>query len=102
MKWYSKYLQVYEKPFNEIPQNIVDEIRESIAKLQSNDPIVTVSVIGYNEEKHLLACLWSLSEMKFGKMFKRKYIQTLYLTLFFLFLTSPYLYYYMATNRFYH
>lgn len=26
--------------------------------------LVTVSLIGYNEEKHLLACLWSLSEMQ--------------------------------------
>ena len=32
--------------------------------MQSDKPLVTVSVIGYNEEKHLLACLWSLSEMQ--------------------------------------
>ena len=64
MKWYSKYLQVYEKPFSEAPQEIIDEVRTKLAKLQSDRPIVTVSLIGYNEEKHLLACLWSLSEMK--------------------------------------
>ena len=50
MKWYTKYLQVYE-------------VRNKLAKLQSNQPVVTVSLIGYNEEKRLLACLWSLSEM---------------------------------------
>lgn len=64
MKWYSKYLQVYEKTFAEVPQSIVEEVRRNIAELQSDKPLVTVSIIGYNEEKHLLACLWSLSEMK--------------------------------------
>ena len=63
-KWYSKYLQVYEKPFSEASPFIVEEVRQNIAKLQSNNPIVTVSLIGYNEEKHLHACLWSLSEMQ--------------------------------------
>lgn len=64
MKWYTKYLQVYEKPFAEAPQNVIDEVRENLRKLQSDSPVVTVSVIGYNEEKRLLASLWSLSEMK--------------------------------------
>lgn len=64
MKWYSKYLQVYEKPFAEAPQSVIEEVRRNIAQLQSDSPLVTVSLIGYNEEKHLLASLWSLSEMK--------------------------------------
>lgn len=63
-QWYSKYLQVYEKPFSDAPSSIVEEVRQNIAGLQSEHPVVTVSLIGYNEEKHLLACLWSLSEMK--------------------------------------
>lgn len=63
-KWYSKYLQVYEKPFSEAPSSAVEEVRQNLANLQSDQPFVTVSIIGYNEEKHLLACLWSLSEMK--------------------------------------
>ncbi|NLI35056.1 MAG: glycosyltransferase family 2 protein [Bacteroidales bacterium] len=63
MKWYSKYLQVYNKSFAEFPQTVFDVIRANIAKKQSSDPLVTVSVIGYNEETHLLACLWSLSDM---------------------------------------
>ena len=60
MIWYSKYLQVYEKPFAEAPASAIEEVRQNIAKLQSDEPLVTVSIIGYNEEKHLLACLWSL------------------------------------------
>ena len=45
-------------------QAVIEEVRRNLAGLQSNEPLVTVSLIGYNEEKHLLACLWSLSEMK--------------------------------------
>lgn len=64
MAWYNKYLQVYEKPFAEAPQSVIEEVRHNIAKLQSEQPLVTVSLIGYNEEKHLLACLWSLGDMQ--------------------------------------
>ncbi len=63
MSWYSHYLQVYEKPFCEAPEAIIEEVRTKLKKIQSEDPLVTVSVIGFNEEKRLLACLWSLSEM---------------------------------------
>lgn len=62
--WYTKYLQVYEKPFSEAPPSVIEEVRRNMAKLQSDQPLVTVSLIGYNEEKHLLASLWSLSEMQ--------------------------------------
>lgn len=64
MKWYTKYLETYEKPLEDIRPEILDEVRSKLASLQSKEPLVTVSVIGYNEEKHLLACLWSLSEMQ--------------------------------------
>lgn len=62
--WYSNYLQVYEKPFAEAPAAVVEEVRGKLAALQSEQPLVTVSLIGYNEEKHLLASLWSLSDMQ--------------------------------------
>lgn len=64
MMWYTKYLSVYEKPYDTVAPALVDEIKSKISQLQSNNPLATVSVIGYNEEKHLVACLWSLSEMK--------------------------------------
>ena len=35
MKWYTKYLQVYEKPFSEAPQEIVEEVRNKLKLLQS-------------------------------------------------------------------
>jgi glycosyltransferase, group 2 family len=64
MTWYKKYLSVYEKPFSEAPQAVIEQVRENIRHLQSDRPFVTVGIIAYNEEKHLLACLWSLSEMR--------------------------------------
>lgn len=63
-KWYAKYLGVYEKPFAEVPAEVVEQVRRNFARLQSPEPLVTVSVIGYNEERRLPACLWSLSDMQ--------------------------------------
>lgn len=62
MTWYKKYLAIYEKPFNEAPQAVIEVIKENIRHLQSDHPLVSVVVIAYNEEKHLLANLWSLSD----------------------------------------
>ena len=64
MKWYAKYLPVYEKPFDEVPASIVAEVRKKLAAQQSDKPLVTVSIIAYNEEKRLTACLWSLAEQQ--------------------------------------
>ena len=63
MAWYDKYLSIYGKPFSEVPQNIIDGIRERLAALQSDEPLVSIVVIAYNEECRLASCLWSLSEM---------------------------------------
>ena len=61
--WYDKYMAIYGKRFNEIPQELVVSIREQLRKIQSPSPLVSVVVIAYNEECRLLACLWSLSEL---------------------------------------
>ena len=63
MAWYDKYLTIYGKPFDEVPQNIIDETRERLTKLQSPEPLASIVVIAYNEETHLQACLWALSEI---------------------------------------
>lgn len=65
MSWYTPYLEVYGKPFDaEAMHSTVETVREGLKRLQSEEPLVTVSVIAYNEEQHLLACLWSLSRMQ--------------------------------------
>ena len=62
--WYDKYLSIYGKSPEEISEVILDEIKEKLAKRQSKDPLVSVVVIAYNEERRLPACLWSLSELQ--------------------------------------
>ena len=62
--WYDKYLTIYGKPFSEVPESIIEETRTRLAALQSEEPIASIVVIGYNEENHLQACLWAISEIK--------------------------------------
>ena len=62
-KWYNKYLSIYGKPFDEVPDNILDEIQSKLGTLQSEDPLISIVVIAYNEERRLAACLCSLSEL---------------------------------------
>ena len=64
MKWYDKFLSIYEKPFSEVPQEVIDETRERLASLQSDMPVVSIVIVAYNEERRLPACLWSLSEQQ--------------------------------------
>ncbi len=64
MAWYDKYMSIYGKPFDEVSQNIVTGIKSQIASMQAIDPLVSIVVCAYNEEKRLAACLWSLSEIK--------------------------------------
>ena len=62
--WYDKYLTIYGKSLDEIPEHIWDEIKGKLAEKQSKEPLASVGVIAYNEEKRLAACLWSLSELQ--------------------------------------
>jgi len=62
--WYDKYLSIYGKSFEEIPDSVLDEIKGKLAAKQSEVPLISIVVIAYNEEKRLAACLWSLSELQ--------------------------------------
>jgi Glycosyltransferases involved in cell wall biogenesis len=64
MDWYEKYLSIYEKPFSDVPQDVIDKTHDQLMALQSNEPLISIIIVAYNEEKHLQACLWSLSEIK--------------------------------------
>ncbi len=64
MAWYDKYLSIYGKTADEISDNIYEEIKRNLSTRQSNQPLISVVVIAYNEEKRLAACLWSLSELQ--------------------------------------
>ena len=63
-KWYDKYLSIYGKSYGEVPDSILDEIKSKLAHQQSDEPLISIVVIAYNEEKRLAACLWSLSELQ--------------------------------------
>lgn len=63
-KWYEKYLSISGKSYNDIPDTVLDQIKNQLADRQSEKPLITVAVIAYNEEKRLAACLWSLSELQ--------------------------------------
>lgn len=62
--WYDKYLSIYGKSFEEIPDSVLDEIKEKLAAKQCQEPLVSIVVIAYNEERRLAAGLWSLSELQ--------------------------------------
>ena len=62
--WYDKYLTIYGKSLDEIPDNILNEIKGKLAEKQSKEPVASIVVIAYNEERRLAACLWSLSELQ--------------------------------------
>lgn len=62
--WYDKYLSIYGKSPDEISESILDEIKGKLVEKQSIDPLISVVVIAYNEERRLPACLWSLSELQ--------------------------------------
>lgn len=65
-EWYDKYLSIYGKPFSEVCYNILNRIKNRLANLQSDEPLVSIVVIAYNEECRLISCLLSLSEMCSG------------------------------------
>lgn len=62
--WYEKYLSIYGKSLDEIPESVLDKIKYGLSQKQSREPLVSIVVIAYNEEKRLAACLWSLSEFQ--------------------------------------
>lgn len=62
--WFDKYFAIYGKSFDDVPQGVINETRERLAGLQSTEPLASIVVIAYNEERHLQACLWALSELQ--------------------------------------
>jgi hypothetical protein len=47
--WYDKYLSIYGRPFCEVPQEVIDGARERLTRLQSDEPLASIVVIGYND-----------------------------------------------------
>lgn len=68
MKWYTKYLQVYNRSLSQISPLVVKEINNKLQEVRNSNatPVVSVILIAYNEEKHLASCLWSLIENQYN------------------------------------
>lgn len=63
MAWYEKYLTAFERPYKEVPAEVKEMVREKLKKFRPEEtPLCTAVVIGHNEEKHMLACLWALAD----------------------------------------
>ena len=50
--------------FDDIPEDIFSSISENFKKLNSAEPLVSINIIAWNEEKNILRTLSSLSEIK--------------------------------------
>lgn len=61
-KWYKTYLETYEKPLDEISADRICKVKRQVEECQSDTPLVSVVLIAHNEERHLISCIWSLSE----------------------------------------
>lgn len=61
MAWYRKYLTAFERPYADVPEKVKQEVAEKLKKFSHvESPLVSVVLIAHNEERHILACLWSL------------------------------------------
>lgn len=60
MSWYTKYYNIYGKDPSTLDDGVLSTIRRKIELATSENPLVSVVMIAHNEEKHILACLWSL------------------------------------------
>lgn len=58
-------MSAYNTPPDQVDPVVMEDIASRLASIQSDTPLLTLSVIAYNEENNLIACLWSLSDMKF-------------------------------------
>ncbi len=62
MKWYSKYLNVYEKPFEVSDPKVIEQVKKNIQSFVCERPLASIVIIAHNESTRLLSCLWSLSD----------------------------------------
>lgn len=63
MKWYHKYLAAFEQPYESIPRETKEEIKNKLKYYSKKEkPLVSIVAIAHNEESHILACLWSLAD----------------------------------------
>lgn len=60
MSWYSKYYEIYGKEPSSLDDEIITTIKGKMTKALRSSPLASVVIIAHNEDKRILACLWSL------------------------------------------
>tara|TARA_R110002096_G_scaffold135456_2_gene287277 strand:- start:185347 stop:186192 length:846 start_codon:yes stop_codon:yes gene_type:complete len=61
-KFVSKFQDFNYKKFEDIPEEVFDEIAAKLKSIQSESPLVSVGLIAYNEQDYILGTLASLAE----------------------------------------
>jgi len=62
MKWYNKYLTIFEKPFSNVSPSIITEIQTKLKEKETNSPIASVILIAHNEATRISSSIWSLCD----------------------------------------
>ncbi len=63
-KYISRFQKYNYMKFEDVPEADFDAIRNKLEALQSDDPLITVGLIAYNEQDYILATLASLAETR--------------------------------------
>lgn len=60
-KWYQPYLEVFNVDIDHVPKHVFQKVQSQLASFSHAQPLLSIVVIAYNEDRHLLACLWTLA-----------------------------------------
>lgn len=61
-KWYRSYLKAFDKSVEALDEAVIQNVRCKLASFSKIEPVVSIVVIAYNEERNILGCLWSLAD----------------------------------------
>ena len=62
VKWYKTYLEVYGNLLMRFLTIRIRKVKRQLKERQNDSPLVIGCIIAHNEERHLISCIWSLSE----------------------------------------
>ena len=51
MKWYADYLSIYDKPFTQAPQAVINQVKDKIRQLATHAPLVSVVAIAIMKKR---------------------------------------------------
>ncbi|MNL17192.1 Poly-beta-1,6-N-acetyl-D-glucosamine synthase [compost metagenome] len=60
--WLNQFLYSFER-YEQISPSLFDQINQDLDRVQSKEPLVSVVVIAWNEEKNIFRCVATLSKM---------------------------------------